>query len=345
MRFLPVFLLIALAGCSSRHATGPVEIDAAKLKLFKPLPATVEVKAGGHDAERVALGRMLYYEPRLSKGQDIACNDCHMLDKYGVDNEPTSKGHKGQRGDRNSPTVYNAALHFVQFWDGRAADVEAQAKGPILNPVEMAMPDEKRVVAVLKSMPEYVAAFKAAFPEGKDPITYDNIANAIGTFERGLLTPSRWDKFLGGDAAAITSEEKAGFNEFLAAGCQTCHMGVLVGGNLYQKLGLSKSYPDTADEGRAKVSKNEGDKFFFKVPSLRNIDKTAPYFHHGRVVTLDESVKQMGEFQLGANLTDAQVKSITTWLKSLTGEIPAEYIKKPALPPSSKTTPKPVTAD
>lgn len=345
MRYLSFLFVIALAGCGSGPASKNVEVDAAKLKLFKPLPDRVEVKTGGQEAERVALGRMLYYEPRLSKGQDISCNDCHKLDKYGVDNEPTSKGHKGQRGDRNSPTVYNAALHFVQFWDGRAADVEEQAKGPILNPVEMAMPDQKRVVAVLKSMPEYVAAFKAAFPDAKDPITYDNIANAIGTFERGLLTPSRWDKFLKGDANAITNEEKAGFNEFLAAGCQTCHMGALVGGNLYQKLGLAKAYPDTADEGRSKISKNEGDKFFFKVPSLRNIEMTAPYFHNGKVVTLDESVKQMSEYQLGGKLTDAQVTSIITWLKSLTGEIPADYIKKPALPPSSKTTPKPETAD
>lgn len=345
MRYLPILLLIALTGCSSRPAATSVEVDSAKLKLFKPLPATVEVKAGGHEAERVALGRMLYYEPRLSKGQDIACNDCHKLDTYGVDNKPTSDGHKGQKGDRNSPTVYNAALHFVQFWDGRAADVEEQAKGPILNPVEMAMPDAKRVVAVLKSMPEYVAAFRAAFPESKDPVTYDNVANAIGTFERGLLTPSRWDEFLQGQAAALTNEEKAGFNEFLAAGCQTCHMGVLVGGNLYQKLGLAKAYPDTADEGRSKISKNEGDKFFFKVPSLRNVEKTAPYFHSGKVVTLDESVTKMAEFQLGAKLTDVQIKSIITWLKSLTGEVPAEYIKKPVLPPSSKTTPKPETTD
>lgn len=343
MRFIPFILLMALAlsGCGSDPASKNVEIDAAKLKLFKPLPAKVDVKPGGPEAERVALGRMLYYEPRLSKGHDISCNDCHLLDKYGVDNEPTSDGHKGQKGDRNSPTVYNAALHFTQFWDGRAADVEEQAKGPILNPVEMAMPDEKRVVAVLKSIPGYVTAFKAAFPDQKDPITYDTIANAIGTFERGLLTPSRWDKFLAGDTSAITNEEKAGFNAFLEAGCQTCHMGVLVGGNLYQKMGLAKDYPQLTDEGRAMVTKSEGDKFFFKVPSLRNIDKTGPYFHDGKVVSLDESVKQMGEYQLGAPLKDEQVKAITTWLKSLTGEIPADYIKKPELPPSGPNTPKP----
>lgn len=342
MRFIPFLLLAALAlsGCGSGTAPKTVEVDAAKLKLFKPLPDKAEVAPGTPETERVALGRMLYYEPRLSKGHDIACNDCHMLDKYGVDNKPTSDGHKGQKGDRNSPTVYNAALHFAQFWDGRAANVEEQAKGPILNPVEMAMPDEKRVIAVLKTIPGYVTAFKAAFPDQKDPINYDNIAISIGAFERGLVTPSRWDKFLKGDAAALTNEEKAGFNAFLEAGCQTCHMGVLVGGNLYQKLGLAKAYPELTDEGRAKVTKQEGDKFFFKVPSLRNIDKTGPYFHDGKVVTLDESVKQMGEYQLGAPLKDEQVKAITAWLKSLTGEIPADYIKKPELPPSGPNTPK-----
>jgi cytochrome c peroxidase len=344
MRFIPILLLIVLAGCGSRTPE-PVQVDAAKLKLFKALPEVVPVKTGSPEAEQVALGRMLYYEPRLSKAHDISCNDCHMLDRYGVDNEPTSEGHKGQKGDRNSPTVYNAALHFVQFWDGRAADVEEQAKGPILNPVEMAMPGEKQVIAVLKSIPEYAVSFKAAFPDQKDPITYDNMAKAIGAFERGLVTPSRWDKFLQGDQTAVTNEEKAGFNAFLEAGCQSCHMGVLVGGNLYQKLGLAKAFPDTSDEGRAKVTKSEGDKFFFKVPSLRNIEKTAPYFHNGKVATLEDATRQMGEYQVGASLTDEQVKSINTWLKSLTGEIPAEYIKKPTLPPSSKTTPKPETAD
>ena len=172
---------------------------------------------------------MLYYEPRLSKSQEISCNSCHLLDQYGVDGQPTSDGHKGQAGDRNSPTVYNAAGHFVQFWDGRAADVEEQAKGPVMNPVEMAMPSEKQVIAVLKSMPEYVDAFKKAFPGEKDPISYENMAKAIGAFERKLITPSRWDKFLRGDSQALTNEEKAGFNVFMETGCQACHSGAISG--------------------------------------------------------------------------------------------------------------------
>lgn len=288
---------------------------------------------------------MLYYDARLSKSQKLSCNSCHQLDRYGVDNEPTSEGHKNQRGDRNSPTVYNAAAHFVQFWDGRAADVEEQAKGPVLNPVEMAMPDAKAVVAVLKSMPGYVQAFKRAFPGEKDPVTYDNAARAIGAFERRLLTPARWDKFLGGDQAALTAEEKVGLNTYLAAGCQTCHAGALLGGNLYQKLGTVKGYPDTADPGRFKVTKNEGDRMMFKVPSLRNIEKTGPYFHNGKVVTLEQAVSQMGEYQLGKRLSDGEVRSIVTWFKSLTGEIPEGYIKAPELPKSTPKTPKPVEAD
>lgn len=328
--------LIFSLGCGKASQT----IDPAKLQAFAPLPDVVSPASGDLSAEKVALGRMLYYEPRLSKSQGISCNSCHMLDKYGVDNEPTSDGHKGQKGERNSPSVYNAAGHFVQFWDGRAADVEAQAKGPVTNPVEMAMRSEKDVLAVLNSMPGYVQAFKKAFPEAKDPVTFDNMANAIGSFERKLVTPARWDKFLRGDQAALTPEEKAGFNTFIAAGCQTCHAGAYLGGNLYQKLGVMAPYPDQSDMGRYQVTKSEGDKMVFKVPSLRNIEKTGPYFHNGKVSNLDQTVAQMGEYQLGRRLNDAEVKSIVTWLHSLTGEIPAEYVKAPELPKSTAKTPK-----
>jgi len=331
-------LLILSWGCGKQAA----QIDPARLTMFAPLPEIVPAKAGVPSEERIALGRMLYYEPRLSSSQTISCNTCHNLTAYGVDNEPTSEGHKGQHGDRNSPTVYNAAAHFVQFWDGRAPDVEAQAKGPVMNPVEMAMPSEKQVVAVLKSMPEYVGLFQKAFPGEKDPVTLDNMAIAIGAFERKLITPSRWDKFLKGDQTALTSEEKAGFNTFLEAGCQTCHAGTLLGGNLYQKIGVMKPYPDASDLGRYKVTKNEADKLLFKVPALRNVEKTGPYFHNGKVTDLQQAITQMAEYQTGKPLTAAQASSIVTWLKSLTGEIPAEYIKAPVLPKSTGKTPKAV---
>jgi cytochrome c peroxidase len=287
---------------------------------------------------------MLYYETRLSTDQKISCNSCHELEKYGVDGQATSDGHKGQKGDRNSPTVYNAAGHVAQFWDGRAPDVEEQAKGPIMNPVEMAMPNEKVVVAVLKSMPEYVRAFRAAFPAEKDPVTLNNMAKAIGAFERKLITPSRWDKFLEGDQAALTPAEKLGFNTFFTAGCQTCHSGALLGASFYQRLGVIKPYPDQSDLGRFQLTKSEGDKMVFKVPSLRNIEKTGPYFHNGKVGSLSDAVERMAEYQIGRKLSDAEIQSIVTWLKSLTGEIPAEYIHPPKLPESTSKTPKPEAA-
>jgi cytochrome c peroxidase len=333
--------LVLLGGCARK----PETVDAAKLKMFAPLPDVMAAKDGAPQEDRIALGRMLYYEKRLSKSQTISCNSCHDLAAYGADGQPTSAGHKGQHGDRNSPTVYNAAAHFVQFWDGRAETVEDQAKGPVMNPVEMAMPNNKAVVAVLKSMPDYVAAFKKAFPGEKDPVTVDNMGLAIGAFERKLVTPARWDKFLKGDETALTADEKAGFNTFVATGCQTCHAGALVGGNLYQKIGVMRQYPDTSDPGRAKVTKNDSDKLVFKVPSLRNIEKTGPYFHNGKVATLDEAVRQMTDYQLGKQLSEAEVRSVVTWLKSLTGEIPVEYIKAPELPKSTARTPKPVPAD
>lgn len=336
-------LLIIAAGCGRQ--TSSQQIDPAKLQMFAKLPDVVPAKAGPATEEKIALGRMLFYEPRLSANQQVSCNSCHTLSNYGVDGQPTSEGFKGQHGDRNSPTVYNAAAHFVQFWDGRAPDVETQAKGPVLNPVEMALPDAKAAVAVLKSMPEYVKAFKAAFPGEKDPVTFDNVAIAIGAFERKLMTPSRWDKFLAGDQTALTAEEKAGFNKYTELGCQTCHVGSLVGGNLYQKLGLMKPYPDSSDPGRFKVTRSEADRMVFKVPSLRNVEKTGPYFHNGKVPTLEQAVAQMAEYQLGKQLSEAEVKSVVAFLKTLTGEIPADYIKQPALPKSTAKTPKPVPAD
>jgi cytochrome c peroxidase len=339
---LPAALMLSLfPACTTRQAA----VADPKLKLFAPLPQTIPPKAAGPAEARVALGRMLFYDARLSKSQTIACNSCHNLSKYGVDGEPTSEGFKGQRGDRNSPTVYNAAAHFVQFWDGRAPDVEAQAKGPVLNPVEMAMPSEGAVIAVLESIPEYAAAFQKAFPDDKKPITYDNLALAIGTFERGLLTPSRWDKFLNGDSAALTSEEQAGFHAFVNAGCSNCHAGALLGGNLFQKIGVMKPYPDASDPGRFKVTKVESDRMMFKVPSLRNVAKTAPYFHRGNVGSLDQAVVQMAEYQLDKQLSASEVSSIVAFLNALTGTVPAEYIQKPELPKSTPKTPKPQLGD
>ncbi len=333
---------ITATATATATAEAPLTIDKSDLGVFKGLPAKYESPANPITEEKINLGRMLYYEPRLSLGQDVSCNSCHKLDAYGVDNEATSPGHKKQRGGRNSPTVYNAAGHVAQFWDGRAATVEEQAKGPILNPVEMAMKDAPSVVRVLKSIPGYAPLFKAAFPKDPDPITYDNLARAIGAFERQLTTPSRWDKYLAGDDAALTAQEKAGFAKFAKLGCPTCHNGANVGGHQYQKLGLVNPWPDQADLGRFDVTKNDADKMFFRVPTLRNIEKTGPYFHKGQITALDEVIRKMAWHQLGQQLTDADVANLAAFLKSLTGDIPTQYIAKPELPPSGPTTPKPV---
>jgi cytochrome c peroxidase len=296
--------------------------------MFKPIERLLVTDA---EKAKIDLGRMLYYEPRLSAGGDISCNSCHQLDKFGVDNEPTSPGHKGQRGGRNSPTSLNAFLHIAQFWDGRAPDVEAQAKGPVLNPIEMAMPDAAAVEKVLRGVPGYVDAFKKAFPDAAEPVTYDNMAIAIGAFERKLTTPGRFDKYLAGDATALNAEEKKGLDTFIATGCTACHGGQVLGGSSYMKLGQVVPY-ETKDTGRFEVTKNEADKYFFKVPSLRNVAETGPYFHDGSIATLEDAVTKMAKHQLGKDLKPEEVTSIVAFLKALTGEVDRAYVAKPTLP-------------
>jgi cytochrome c peroxidase len=334
-----ILLTIFAVACSRSPApAGDANaVDRAQLKMFAPLAEVPQVAS----QPLVDLGRMLYYEKRLSRSQKLSCNTCHDLTAFGVDGQPTSPGHKGQLGGRNSPTVYNAAFHVAQFWDGRAPDVEAQAKGPVLNPVEMAMPSEHLVIAVLGSMPGYVEAFRKAFPGEPEPITYDNVAKAIGAFERKLVTPARWDAFLKGDDTALTPEEKAGFRMFTEAGCQMCHAGPLVGGRSFQRLGQAKPYPRDDDPGRFKVTKVAADRSVFKVPSLRNVQKTGPYFHDGKTATLWAAVRDMGEYQLGRSLSDQEVGQIVAFLRTLTGQLPTDYIKEPALPPSTPATPAP----
>jgi cytochrome c peroxidase len=284
---------------------------------FSPLPSSLDSAENPVTPSKVALGKKLFNDTRFSQDNTLSCNSCHNLKTYGVDNDSTSVGHKGQRGNRNSPTVYNAALHTAQFWDGRAGTVEQQALGPILNPVEMAMSSETQVLERLKADPATVAEFKEAFPGESDPVTYANVGKAIGAFERTLITPSRFDEYLNGKEDALTADEIKGAKTFLQAGCVACHNGSTIGGQMYQKLGLVK------DLGRFEVTKNEADKYFFKVPSLRNIEKTGPYFHDGSVKTLEEAVKIMGEYQLGKNLRDEETKEIVTFLRSLTAPLPA----------------------
>lgn len=342
VRWIVLFALVLVPVTYLLSAPRKAKVDAEALNSFAPLPAVMSSSENPVTDAKVQLGRMLYYEPRLSANQQISCNSCHPLDAYGADSKRVSTGHKNQQGNRNAPTVYNAAGHFVQFWDGRAPTVEEQAKGPITNPVEMAMPSGDAAVQVIKSMPEYVALFREAFPYEKDPVTYNNMGLAIGAFERGLVTPARWDAFLEGKQSALTNAEKAGFNTFVATGCQWCHYGAYVGGSTYQKVGVVKPWPNQSDPGVYQLTKDENDKMVFKVASLRNIEKTGPYFHDGSVKTLDEAIRMMAIHQRGVTLTDAQTKSIATWLGSLTGPLPTEYIKRRELPKRTEQTPPPV---
>lgn len=291
---------------------------------------------------QIALGHMLFFDPRLSVSHNFSCASCHDLEKYGVDGEVTSTGHGGQKGDRNSPSVYNSALSFVQFWDGRASDVEEQAKGPVLNPVEMAMPDEQAVLTMLGSIPEYANHFAKAFPEENPAITFDNMAHAIGAFERVLITPAPFDAYLSGDNSAISDEAKQGLNLFIETGCPSCHEGPLLGASTYQKLGVLKAY-ETDDTGRHKITQLEEDLFTFKVPSLRNVTQTGPYLHNGTVETLPQMINIMVDYQLGRRpFSPEEMQAMIAFLETLTGTLPEKYVKAPALPESGPNTPKPV---
>ena len=314
---------------SPKPAVPPAPDAAAMSAIFQPpLTALDRLPRSAEDQAKVDLGRHLYYEKRLSSNNKIACNSCHLLDKYGVDGLDFSLGVPGKPVGRNSPTTYNAFFHIAQFWDGRAATVEEQAKGPILAGKEMGMPSSQAVVAKLKGIPEYPPLFKKAFPRDDDAVTYNNVGTAIGAFERNLVTPGRFDKFLAGKLSALTAKEQKGLKTFVTTGCVTCHTGPLVGGNSYQKLGLVKPWPNQSDSGRLAILGDTAYKMFFKVPSLRNIEKTGPYFHDSSAQTLEAAVTKMAAHQLGRKLTGEQVADIVAFLKSLTGKIPAEYIKK-----------------
>ncbi len=314
---------------------------------FGPLPASVKDMRNPLTEEKIALGRMLYFDPRLSKAGDVSCATCHDLAGYGVDirkdggaRAKTSAGHEGQRGDRNAPTVYNAGLHLAQFWDGRAASLEEQAKGPVLNPIEMAMADEATVVATLSDIPGYVAAFGKAFPDAAQPVTYDNMAKAIGAFERRLVTPGPFDAFLGGKLTALSEPQLRGLKLFMDVECTQCHTGPAVGGTMYQKLGTVKAWEGLKDQGRAAITKAPTDKFVFKVPSLRNITETGPYLHDGSIATLDEMVQKMAAHQLAkGEFSETELADLLDFLGSLKGELPTDYIAMPTLPGSGDTPP------
>ena len=314
---------------------------------FKPLPDLAEMqKVRPFTEEQVKLGQQLWYENRLSKGNTVSCNSCHNLATAGVDNMPTSAGHKSQFGARNSPTALNAALLGSQFWDGRAADVEEQAGGPLLNPVEMANATEADAAAKIAGIPEYQEKFKAAFPED-GVVSFKNITTALGAFERTLLTPTRWDDYLKGNVSALSEQERKGVRAFMDNGCIACHSGVNLGGTMFQKFGLVdgpywKHIDDPKhDKGRADVTKKAEDEFFFRVPGLRNVERTYPYFHNGSVWELDKAVNIMAKAQLGKTLAPEETENIVAFLKALSGNVPESARTMPELPVSTDVKSRP----
>jgi cytochrome c peroxidase len=323
----------AIAAWAGDAATGPDAIPADYFDSFLPLPARFDDAANPASGAKVALGRALFFEPRLSRNGRISCHDCHDLARFGADGRKVSPGHVGQPGRRNSPTVYNSAGFVAQFWDGRSPDVEDQSKQPILNPLEMAMPDADGVVALLRAIPGYVRLFEQAFPGATPAVSYDNLARAIGAFERGLVTPGRFDAFLGGDTGALAGAERQGFRRFVEVGCAGCHHGPALGGQTFEVLGHVEPYPDQSDLGRFEVTGREEDRLAFRVPGLRNVAETAPYYHDGGLRTLEEAVGSMARHQLGIALAPADEAAILAFLRALTGVPPGSYVAPPDLPP------------
>ncbi|MEZ6154550.1 MAG: cytochrome-c peroxidase [Candidatus Scalinduaceae bacterium] len=317
------------AGSPSKNSEEPIQ----------PIPLSFD-----YDRDKVELGKKLFFDPRLSKSGWISCNSCHNIGTGGADNLPTSIGHKWFFGPINSPTVLNSKFNLAQFWDGRAKDLQEQAGGPIANPLEMAS-NHELAIEILQSIPQYVQWFEEVYGAkelyGNGKIDILNVTDAIAAFEETLTTPgSSFDHWLNGYDNAISDSEKEGYRLFKEKGCITCHNGVGVGGNSYQKFGLARPYDkDTHTLGRYNVTKDEKDKYVFKVPLLRNIELTAPYFHDASTWDLSEAVKVMSEYQLGSSLSDDETGKIVAFLKTLTGEQPE--IVFPILPPSTIATPQP----
>ncbi|GAW68305.1 cytochrome C biogenesis protein CcsA [Geoanaerobacter pelophilus] len=311
---------------------------------FKPIPVhPPAIKGNKATKAKVDLGMKLFFDPRLSTSQLISCNTCHNVGLGGADLQETSVGHGWQKGPRNAPTVFNAVYNVAQFWDGRAKDLQTQAKGPVQASVEMNSNPEL-VVRTLKNIPGYPPLFEAAFPGSRDPVTFDNMAKAIEVFEATLVTPNApFDRFLNGETGALNTREQAGLRIFIDKGCAACHGGINVGGAGYYPFGVREvptaEVRPEADTGRFKVTNTASDKYVFRAPSLRNVAITQPFFHSGKVWSLRDAVVVMGSAQLGTTLNETEVNDTVAFLKSLTGKQPK--VGYPLLPPSSDQTPHP----
>jgi cytochrome c peroxidase len=336
--------LLSLGCLFASAAMAQDDLLASARQQFQPIPTTAPDLPGNLTSPaKVELGKMLYFDPRLSASHAISCNSCHNIGLGGADAEPTSIGHRWQHGGRNAPTVLNAVFNLAQFWDGRAKDLEQQAGGPIVNPVEMASP-EPHVAEQLRGTPGYRDAFAKAFPGEPDPVTLGNAQKAIAVFEATLITPDApFDRFLKGEVNALSPTQKEGLTLFMDRGCASCHNGINLGGGMYAPFGVVEkpgaNILPVADKGRFMVTKTASDEYVFKVPTLRNIALTAPYFHSGQAWDLRQAVAVMGASQLGIQLSSDDIDKITAFLDGLTGEQPK--VTYPVLPPSVGATPQP----
>jgi cytochrome c peroxidase len=316
----------------ARIKPGTDPINPRLLRRFKPIePFAPDASDAGR--LRVQIGKQLFFDKRLSQRRDTACVTCHPLERGGTDGRVKSRGSHGALGTRNVPTVFNAAWHVAQFWDGRAHSSEEQARMAPLDPDEVGGQSPDAITAVLRGIPGYVSELTAAFPGDKSPVDFDHAVTAIVAFERTLITPSRWDRYLRGESDALSSAELDGLKLFSDIGCVQCHTGMLLGGSMFQRAGVAHPWPDQTDQGRFAITHDDNDRMVFKVPSLRNVVLTSPYFHDGSTASLAEAVRIMAKYQLDTDLSPAEIDSIIAWLHTLTGVPAPGAIAKPELPP------------
>ncbi|HTG01530.1 MAG TPA: cytochrome c peroxidase [Nitrospirota bacterium] len=335
---LPAILATLTAFGTTLFAASPdSELISRAAAIFGPLPESMPSPDNPITPEKVKLGRILFWEPRISSDRTVSCAKCHPPGLYAEDGLRKALGNHCKGNPRNSPTLLNAAAQISEHWIGNRTSVEDQAKQALIGPPSYGMPDYASVEKILRGMSGYRAMFKEAFPGEKEPVTADNFAKAVGAFERTFITPAPFDEFMRGNAAALTDQQKRGLRTFLDTGCMTCHLSPYLGGQMYQKFGVVEPYEKytksaPVDEGRFAVTKNPADKFFFKVPVLRNVAQTPPYFHDGSVDRLSDAVMIMARIQLGKDLAREPIDDIAAFLGSLTGRIPDALLSVPVLP-------------
>jgi cytochrome c peroxidase len=329
--------IVALSANMVIAASADEELMIQAKAIFGPLPSSMPSAENPITPAKVKLGHILFWEPRISSDGTVSCVKCHPISLYAADGLRKALGNHCKDNPRNSPCIFNAASEIAAHWIGNRTNVEDQAKQALIGPPSYGMPSYESVEKILKGIKGYAMLFQEAFPKDKDPVTADNFAKAVGAFERTLVTPAPFDDFMNGNASALTEQQKRGLKTFIGTACITCHLSPYLGGQLYQKFGVFKPYEQftksaTIDEGRFAVTKNPAEKFFFKVPVLRNVAETPPYFHDGSVDKLEDAVVIMAKIQLSKDLTEDQVTDIAAFLKSLTGRIPELALTVPVLP-------------